>query len=407
MNAIKTKRPMSLATFLKDAASRGNGIKYRAEKNKTHRMYIIPLTVTDEAGNTETGIFAEAHNIHEWNSGGKFNSAECTKETLGYCPFCDRVNDAWSIYKMRIDSVTERLKAQGLDDAAIQYKIKGEQDPEKRRKPNAYKGLSSTFIDELKMKDIKPYLYVLVAQYELGADLNPICEDGLPKFTLKVMRLPEKRAQKLSEIFATAGGHIEDNEITIQYGDYDDAASLVGQSSIAAVFPSYQFVTTYPGLREKIAKEAAEFDITSLDKSFEELTQYEPGAAKALADAGFATWDRYVAERSINPNAKYLEYSDVAGDTPSLNGAAASAPTFNLPNMAAPVPPVGTPVQPAAPAPQAAAPVPPVGTPVVPPVGAPAQTAAPVPPVGAPSQAAPAGAGAAPQTGAAPFNFTI
>ena len=399
---------MSLASFLKDAASLGSGIKYRAEKNAQHRLYIVPLTMTDEEGNSVVGINAEAHNIHEWKVGDKFFSAECTKDRTGTCPFCDRVNDAWSIYKMRIENVTAALKAQGLDDGQIQWKIKGEQDKDKRKQANAYKGLSAVFLDELKMKAVKPYLYMLVAQYELDAAGNPVCEKGVPKYSIKIMKLPETRVQKLLDIFATSGGHIEGNEITIQYGNYDESASLVGQSTIAAVFPDYTYIKQFPGLKEKIEEEAAKFDMTSLDKSFEELKEFEPDAAKSLADTGFAAWDRYIAEKAVNPNALYLEYNDnPAAGAPQIGQApTAGTTTFALPTgmaqpQAAPIAqPVAQPV-----APPVAQPTTPVQTqPVMPPTGQPVQTQPVVPPTGqAPVQTQPDAAA----TATPAFNFKI
>lgn len=429
MNVIKTRKPMSLASFLKEASSQGSGIKYVPEKGKLHRLYIprIAFNYTDDNGQLvqEVGLCAEAHYIHEWKAGDKFYSAECTKDTYGTCPFCDRVNDAWDIYNERYAKAEAELKAQGLDDSQVQWQMRGEQDKEKRKQPNAFKGLYATFMDELKMKDVKPYMYLLVAQYEVDAAGNPVCEKGLPKFQLKVWRLPEGRVQKLQETFASSGGHIEGNEITIQYKDLDDRAQLVGQSTVAAVFPDYTWIKQFPGLQEKIEEEAAAFDMESISKSFEELTKREIQACKNMADAGFAKWDAYKAEKAVNPNAVYLEYASAStqnapalgvgagmnvGMTFALPGAAQAAPVMPpVQNAAAPqMPPVqNIPVMPeTAPvqttAPQQTAPVmPPVGTPVVPPTAqnaAPVQTAAPVAP--------PTAQQAAPQQ-AAPFQFKI
>lgn len=466
MNVIKTRKPMSLSSFLKEASSQGSGIKYVAEKAKLHRMYIprFQFNYQDEAGNpvSEVGPIAEAHYIHEWKSGDKFYSAECTKDVYGTCPFCDRVNDAWDIYNERYAKAEAELKAQGMDDGQIQWHMRGEQDKEKRKQPNAYKGLYATFIDELKMKAVKAYMYLLVALYEVDAAGNPVCEKGVPKFQLKVWRLPEGRVETLQNIFASAGGHIEGNEITIQYKNIEDRAQLVGQSTVAAVFPDYAWIKQFPGLQEKIEEEAAAFDMESIAKSFEELTKRELPACENLANAGFAKWDAYKAEKAVNPNAVYLEYSvtpaqnapalgvgaNAGGGTmfalPGMGAAPAAAPAAPqmgmpqaAPQTAAPqMPPQGTPMMPptgAAPVQQAAAPqvdqaaqaqtaapnmgtpvmpptgstpvVPPTGgsAPVVPPVGgqAPVQTAAPANETVAPAQQA-----AAPQTGA-PFQFNI
>lgn len=422
MNVIKTKRPMSLTSFLKEASSQGSGIKYVAEKAKLHRLYIprFQFNFPDETGNmvSELSFIGEAHYIHEWKSGDKFYSAECTKETLGTCPFCDRVNDAWDIYNERYARAEENLKAQGLDEGQIQWQMRGEQDKEKRKSPNAYKGLYATFIDELKMKAVKAYLYLLVAQYEIDASGNPVCEKGLPKYQLKVWRLPEGRVEVLQNIFAAQGGKIEGNELTIQYKDIEDRAQLVGQSTVASVFPDYTWIKQFPGLQEKIDAEAAAFDMESIAKSFEELTKRELAACKNLADSGFAKWDAYKAEKAQNPGAIYMEYAALPQqNAPSLGigaGAAGNGMTFALPQQAAPAPAV---------APQVAMPT--MSTPVMPPTGAPqapVQTAAPQMPQQdltqnipvAPAtnnQAAPQmGAPVVPPTGGEtgqPFNFKI
>lgn len=406
MNVIKTRKPMSLTSFLKEASSQGSGIKYVAEKGKLHRMYIPPVQFNymDENNQpvTEIGPVAEAHYIHEWKSGDKFYSAECTKDVYGTCPFCDRVNDAWDIYNERYAKAEAELKAQGLDEGQIQWQMRGEQDKEKRKQPNAYKGLYATFIDELKMKDVKPYMYLLVALYEMDAAGNPVCEKGLPKFQLKVWRLPEGRVQMLYDTFASAGGRIEGNEITIQYKNIEDRAQLVGQSTVASVFPDYTWIKQYPGLKEKIDAEAAAFDMESIAKSFEELTRRELTACKSLADSGFAKWDAYKAEKAVNPNAVYLEYNAAPSqNAPALGvGTAGNGMTFALPQapVAAPAAAPATPVVP--PVQQAASVIPPVvnpGTPVMPPTGTPVQAAPQMPPQGTPMM---------PPTGAAPAQAT-
>lgn len=379
MNVIKTRKPMSLTSFLKEASSQGSGIKYVPEKSKLHRLYIprfqFNYNAEDGTPVSEVSFIGEAHFIHEWKNGDKFYSAECTKDVFGTCPFCDRVNDAWDIYNERYAKAEEELKAQGLDEGQIQWQMRGEQDKEKRKQPNAYKGLYATFIDELKMKATKAYLYLLVCQYEVDASNNPVCEKGMPKYQLKVWRLPEGRVEALQNIFASAGGHIEGNEITIQYKNIEDRAQLVGQSTVASVFPDYTWIKQYPGLQEKIEAEAAAFDMESIAKSFEELSKRELVACKNLADSGFAKWDAYKAEKAVNPNAVYLEYAtNQNAATPALGvGAAGNGMTFALPGAGAA--PVATPNAAPAAAPQAAMPA--MGTPMMPPTGAPVQQAAP------------------------------
>lgn len=85
MNVIKSKRPMSLASFMKEAAALGSSIKYSATKNKLDRIYVPQVKfvfVDEESGQevTEFGLKAESHAIHEWKLGDKFYSAECVAE---------------------------------------------------------------------------------------------------------------------------------------------------------------------------------------------------------------------------------------------------------------------------------------------------------------------------------------
>lgn len=336
MNAIRPRKMVNLQSFLKEAASAGSGIKYIAVKTETHRFY-VPVMKTVVDNQEVTAPFAEMHNIHEWKEGDKFHSVECVADFFGTCPCCDRVNDAWSIYNFRIDQTKEQLKAQGMDDAAINYRIKGEQDKEKRRQPNAYKGISATFVDELKMKAPKPYLYLLVAQFETDpSGTNPVLENGMPKYNLKVMKLTQGRVESLAELFNNAGGVVEGNEFTIKYGNYEDRAELVGQSNMAPVFTQFCWITIYPGLKDKIDQEAAQFDLTSISKSFDELKELEEPAIKNLANSGFARWDAYQAEKTMNPNAVYLEYSSTVQAAPQI-GAPQSAQgmTFALPGQGA------------------------------------------------------------------------
>lgn len=379
MNNIRPRKMVNLSTFLKEAASIGSGVKYSAVKGETHRFYIPAMVTADEQGAPVSAPFAEMHMVHEWKEGDKFHSVECVSDVLGTCPCCDRVNDAWDVYNYRVDRATAELKAQGLDDAAIQYKIKGEQDAEKRRQPNAYKGLSASFMDEFKMKAAKPYLYLLVAQFETDASgQTPVCVNGLPKYTLKVMRLTKGRVESLQELYKNAGGVVEGNEFTIKYGNQENRAELVGQSNMAPVFPDYCWTRQYPGLKEKIDAEAAQFDLTSIGKSFEELKELELPAIKSLADAGFAKWDAYKAEKEVNQGAVYLEYASAVNAAAPQIGVpqAAQGMTFAIPQAAPTMPTQGVPVAPqmTPPVQQAAPQTPPQAAPQTPPVqqGAPA-----------------------------------
>ena len=405
------RRSMDIRGFLKNVKS-NNGIKYVTESGKSHRLYIpaVKQITQDEEGNQIEVVttVSEMHEVHEWiDKDGKFKSALCLAELGQECPFCNRVGAAWDIYKYRYEAEKAALLAKGMSEEQAKYEMEGDKD----KKVGGKQGIYRALLDQRKMKEKKPYFYLLVAQFELDAQQNPVLDAGLPKFELKVMKLSEGRVEKLLKSLETCGGQLEGQELKIDYTVTDDVAERVGQSTTTVVFPQYAFTYAYAGLKDKIDAEAEKFSWDGIDKAFGELTVYTHEGATEMCDENFRSWDKYQNELKVNPNAHYLEYNTQAMDKPALNAGGIPAPALGASAGQTPAPAVGgvapapavggvasAPVAPAAPianqAPIAGAA--PIGAPVGAPVGG--------APVGAPIGGV-APAGVAP-TGA-PISLTI
>ena len=392
------RRSVDLRGFLKQTKANENGIKYTSESGKTHRFFIpyVVRAFQQEDGTVinEPTTVSEMHSVHEWiGKDGKFKSALCLSELGQDCPFCNRVGDAWEVYRYRYDVKLQSFIAQGLSEEQAKYEMDGDKDKKVGGKQGAYK----KFLDEMKMKKSKDYFYLLVAQFELDASGNPVIEAGIPKYDLKVMKLSESRVEKLASIADSAGGHLEGLEIKIDYKATEDVAERVGQSSISGIYPDYMFTRQYAGLADKINGEAAEFSWEGIEKSFGELTVYTPEGATQLCEENFRSWDNYKKEKEVNPGARYLEYNDAQNDKPAIaGGSTVGAPIPNFGGAPAPTLPT-TPVVGVAPT---AGVAPAVGTPAAAPtVGAPVGGAIPTTPVAsAPMVGAPV-VGAAPAVG--------
>ena len=157
-----SKQVSDVRTFLRDSAG-GNSIKYAAEKGAKHVIYIpfTSQTQLDEATGANVvakQICAIQGAVHEWSTqDGKFKASICLKDVIrkaedgsvlndGSCPFCDRVTDAWDIYRYRKD----------MEEATC--KLTGEQ-----RKNHLDKTFSA-YADERKAKDARVYMYILVVK---------------------------------------------------------------------------------------------------------------------------------------------------------------------------------------------------------------------------------------------------
>ena len=354
-----SKKVTDVRGFLRDAAG-GNSIKYVAEKGTKHLVYIpyISATETDENGNTKTAkhLIAISGAVHEWQSpDGKYKATVCIKDVIrkaddgetllndGTCPFCDRVSDAWDIYRYRKE----------LEEANCQ--LTGED-----RKKHLEKTVS-TFADERKAKDARSYMYILIVKYRQGADGNVVVgSDGLPEYDLKVMKLSNSRVEKIQQQVKNAGSELPGSELMFEYPNTDDRRLQVSQSTTALVFPNNQMVVKFPALLDKINADVNKFEWEGIEKSFPEWNGMTSMEAKKITDALFEQWDKYKSELMLNPGARYMEYiTSTPVTTPQLSGNV--TPAAAVPGAAIP----GAPIIPGMPA-----------TPVVP-GAAPAGTTAP------------------------------
>ena len=367
--SVAKQQVVDVRSFLRDAAG-GNSIKYSAEKGKKHTIY-IPYTVqsvvnpdTGETSEVKT-IIAIRGDVHEWSTAdGKYKSSICLKDKIrkaedgtllndGTCPFCDRVSDAWDIYRYRKE----------LEESTCQ--LTGED-----RKKHLEKTLGS-FAEERKAKDARPHIYILVVKYRVDDANKPIIgDDGLPEYDLKVMKMSASRVEKIDQQVTNAGSELPGSQLVFEYPSVDDRRLLVSQSTVSPVFDAGSFTTKYPALLEKIKQDVSKFQWEGIEKAFPEWEGMTTETAKATTDAMFEQWDSYKKEILTNPQAKYLEYvveapktapsitaPGVAGAIPVVPGA---APVPTIPPVAPATEAVQMPTATAPTAPIPEAPVPPV-----------------------------------------------
>lgn len=320
------KQVTDVRNFLRDAASTTT-IKYAAEKGAKHILY-IPYTnveVLDDDGNkvVQKQIIAISGAVHEWHgSDGKYKATVCIKDAVrtsedgsvvlndGTCPFCNRVSDAWDIYRYRKE----------LEEANC--KLTGEE-----RKKHLEKTIP-LLADERKAKDARAYMYVLVVKFRKDGDKVVVGKDGLPEYDLKVMKMSNSRVEKLQQQIANAGSELAGTELMIEYPATDDRRLQVSQSTTAIVFPNKQLTVQNPALLDKITQDVSKFEWDGLEKSFPEWAGMTTSEAEKIVGELFEMWDKYKKELVVNENAKYMEYIDAKTvtnpplDSTALPGAA-------------------------------------------------------------------------------------
>jgi hypothetical protein len=326
MSFIKnaSKQVSDVKSFLREAAG-GTSIKYSAEKGARHILY-IPFTTTQEVDDAtgaevqKKSICAISGAVHEWTTAdGKFKATVCLKDVVrkaddgvtilndGSCPFCDRISDAWNIYNYR------------KEQEEINCKLSGDQRKQHLEKTN------STFRDERKAKEVRNYMYILVAKFKLNDQgKESIGSDGLPEYELKVMKLSSSRVEKIQQQITNSGASLEGSELIFEYPNVDDRRLLVSQSTTTPVFPQNMITARYPDVLNKINADVAKFEWDGIEKSFPEWAGMTSQQAKTIVDNMFEEWDKYSQEKLVNPNAKYLEYvAQTPTAMPNLNGAEA------------------------------------------------------------------------------------
>ena len=326
-----SKKVTDVRGFLREAAG-GTSIKYVAEKGAKHLLYIPYVNVPeeDEHGTAivKKQVIAISGEVHEWHSpDGKYKASVCMKDVIrqdeateilmndGSCSICDRVSDAWDIYRYRRE----------LEEAAC--KLSGED-----RKKHLEKAFG-TYADERKAKDARSYMYILVVKYRSDGTNIVIGPDKLPEYDLKVMKLSNSRVEKIQQQIANAGADLPGSEIMFEYPATDDRRLQVSQSTTAPVFPNNMLTVRYPALLEKLTQDVGKFEWEGIEKSFPEWNGMSAIEAKNITDALFEKWDQYRQEVLINPSVKYMEYIT---NTPVTNPALNVTPSFSGPTAALP-----------------------------------------------------------------------
>lgn len=301
------KRPiMDVASFLKQNS--GSSMKYSAVANETHKLYFPYREVVTADGSVKNIIALQA-NVHDMHvTPEKFESCVCldgitrmsedgkTIVNDGTCPFCGRASDAYAIKAYREDLAVKSSNKSGKD--LEDYK----------------KALSSQYGAEIKISRAKPKAYVLVAKFNLDANGNPILENGLPTYDLKVMSLTTRRLEEFLSVFTTSGMSLAGGELTIKYPNLKDIRQVVGQSTAIPSFGQAAVIERFPAVVEKIQAEAESYEFDGIENSFPEWKGMSTEQAKIKCNTMFSAWDSYQKELATNPNALYLEYGNSSAD---------------------------------------------------------------------------------------------
>lgn len=302
------KRPVeSIETFLRDAAD--NTIKYKPEAGKKHWVYFPYQMGTNENGETVKEPIAIMGRVHELRpEPNKYEACICLDgividgENDGTCPFCDRVNDSFSIYRYKMDKAVEKAEKRNMvGDELDEYK----------------KNSSRKFMEETPVSKAKPYLYMLIVQFKMDAQQRGLetGPDGLPVFELKVMKLSDKGIAKIRETFINSNIEFEGSEAIFKYDNKENAMLVAGSRVVSPVFQG-RALDSYKGLREAIEAAVAKWDWEGIQAAFPEWKGCTVEQAKAKCDKIFHAWDAYQA----NPAVGFLEDKDEKTTNPALPG---------------------------------------------------------------------------------------
>ena len=154
-------------------------------------------------------------------------------------------------------------------------------------------------------------------------------QDGIPSYSLKVMRLTESQLEKFK---ASAEGSGEGDEIagkealiTYPANDNSDKRMALMQSSkdrtITVRVSAIAMTAKYPELLKRINEDVAKWEWEGIEKSFPEFVETSQANRLAIANNLFKDWDEYKAKLETDPNAQYLEYNKVQPtNLPQING---------------------------------------------------------------------------------------
>ncbi len=339
------RKTTDIRGFLREVAG-NNSLKYRAEQGKKHYIHIpcITVPVQDEEGNItmQKQIIAQYGEVHEWETpDGKYKATICLKDVIrkaedgtvlndGSCPICDRVGDAWDIYKYRCEL---EEKTCGLTGEALTRHMEGVKGANGMVEVPGFKKQAA---DERKAKDANPYLYLLIVQYRTDNNGTPVLnQNGNPEYDLRVMKLSKSRVEKLQQQIENSGMQMEGCDIVIEYPkEAENLMLVVSKSTTAPVFPDASITykknpqtqqLMYPTLTQAIANDVAKFVWDGLEKSFPEWAGMTSAEAEKTVNGLFEMWDTYKKELAVNPNARYLEYAGASANNNPALGAGAPA----------------------------------------------------------------------------------
>lgn len=297
-------RPVSsVKTFLRNSAD--NSIKYKAEPDRKHLLYIPFVVSTDENGEESRNIIAIDAKVHGLTPGADKYEAYICQMGLeaqdddgnitndGTCPFCDRVSAAWDIYRFKMNKDKERFEKFGYTGKDLDTQLKSS---------------STKHSSEREVKEADPYIYLLVVQYKLGSDDRPeIGPDGLPVFELKVVKLSDKSIKKIQETFDNSNLQFEGAEVAFKYANESDIRLLANSRTVSPIVNG-RLIDTYPKLIDAINAAVSKWDWSGLERAFREWTPITTAAARAKCDNLFKAWDAYCAD----PNVGFLSTSSGA-----------------------------------------------------------------------------------------------
>lgn len=329
------KTNIDLRTFIREA-NRGTGLKYIAESDAKHILYIpyIKSVTVDENG-TESEynqIINVSARVHEWNGlDGRYRSCVCLdgvniidedKNVIndGTCPICERMNDAWEIYKMRIEKEKDTCGLYGDDLTKHMNDIKGD------------------FSLERKAKEPREYIYILVAKFNTNNNLPVINRTtGQPEYELKIMKLSTSRSENIMKAIENGEAEMPGAEIMIHYPKTDDARLLSRDSVTTLIYENHpkSIISKYKGIADTINKEASLFTFDGIEKTFPEWRGMSTSEAKKTMSELFRQYDEYKSEIEDNPDAVYLEYSKYEGGNkaPTLIDSVIPRDNVAMPNI--------------------------------------------------------------------------
>lgn len=291
--------------------------KFKVVPNSKNFFYIpvLETKTTDENGNevTETSPVAYALNIHEWNDASNhYNATYCTSGIReeghsGACPICKAASECWNKYNYLKAQAEAECEKRGLTGKAAEDFM----DEAKKKALNI----------ALTVKGAKPYLYMLVAQFEKNEAGKTVIDTatGLPKFALKIIKWSDKRREEVATQFKNSGLTLEGSEIVLQYSDIPKGGdkSMV-RLTTTPVFGKAMVTVEYPEVVEAINKAVAKFDFArEAEEAFIEMHEMTDAEAEIAMAEVMKDWREFELARKSDATLTYLP-ENLSGEEVSL-----------------------------------------------------------------------------------------